>query len=248
MALRDWKNMFRRQDSDHASFLGEVAFRHEYLLVYSAYYRELTPRLQVRFQQRLSRILRKLRFYTTPAFPLQPEMVALVAGAIVQVTFGLKRFIPTYFTEIYITPASYTYPSRQVPMKGDVNLDTGIMTLSWPAVKEGFLIEDDAQNTALHEVSHCLDLETTFFGKEGYFFDQTHWEDWEKKALQRLANQSRRMVSKRTHHSKMKELFANTVEIFFERPEALLQLSPAIYGTMCQLLGQDPRRKESPIL
>lgn len=247
MPKRRWKRIFGNNQPGSEAFRGQALFRHEYLRVYSGYYRSLSPRLQQKFQVRQARLLDHLRFESDPEFHVTQGMETLISGAIIQVTLGLRRFIPTYFRKIYVTPSSYTYPSIGLMMKGDVNISSKQMTLSWPAVKEGFLIEDDAQNTALHEVSHCLDLETTFFGQEGHFFSERHWEDWEEKALQRLANQLGRPVSFHSHHASLKELFANTVEAFFERPHGLQKLSPPIYQSVSKLLRQDPRNKEWPV-
>lgn len=247
MPKRRWKRILGHHQPGSEVFRGQALFRHEYLRVYSAYYKHLSPQLQQKFQLRQSEVLEYLKFESDPNFHVTQGMTTLISGAIVQVTLGLKQFLPTYFTKIFIAPSSYTYPAVGKMMKGDVNIDNRVMTLSWPAVKEGFRIADDAQNTALHEVSHCLDLETTFFGQEGHFFSERHWADWEEKALQRLANQLGRPVSFRSHHASLKELFANTVEAFFERPHGLQKLSPPIYQSVSKLLRQDPRNKEWPV-
>lgn len=247
MPKRRWDRMFGKPKPDTEEFRGQALFRHEYLRAYSAYYRNLSPRLQQRFQSRQAKLLDHLLFESEENFHVTRGMETLISGAIIQVTLGLKRYLPTYFRRIFIAPSSYTYPTVGLMMKGDVNLDNRVMTVSWPAVQEGFRIEDDAQNTALHEVSHCLDLETTILGQEGHYFSERHWNEWEEAALQRLATQLGRPVSIRSDHASMKELFANTVEAFFERPESLQYLSPPIYQSISRLLRQDPRDKEWPV-
>lgn len=247
MPKRRWNRIFDKRRPDPEKFRDQALFRHEYLRVYSTYYRNLSPQLQQKFQLRQAKVLDHVRFEADDDFHITHGMTTLISGAVVQVTLGLRKFLPTYFRHIFIAPSSYTYPSVGVMMKGDVNLRSRRITLSWPAVREGFLIDDDAQNTALHEVSHCLDLETTFFGKEGHYFSEHRWDDWEEQGMQRLANLTGRPVSMFTHHSSMKELFANTIEAFFERPHGLRELSPSIFKSVSKLLRQDPRDAEWPI-
>ncbi len=240
--------MFRRGPHAPEDFRGNMLFRHEYLRVHSSYYRDLHPSLKATFQKRQAKLLRKLRFRALGGVNLNPGMSTLISSAMIQITLGLRQYIPTYFRTVRIAPSSYHHRAVEGLMRGDVNLDRRRITLSWPAVREGFLIEDDAQNTALHEISHFLDLETTVLKKHGHFFDPNRWEGWEQAAIQRIANQLGRPVTRRSAHHNLKELFASTMEIFFERPEALYQLSPPIFSAMSQLLQQDPRNRTQPLL
>lgn len=246
--IGNWRKPPKDLSAGSVSFTGPALFRHEYLRVYSDYYHDLHPLLQKVFQKRQGILLDKLEFRSDPFLPSNPGIETLISAALIKMTLGLKRYVPTYFREVYVTSNSYTYSRDKRLFKGDVNPGTGRITLSWPAVKEGFRIADDAQNVALHEVSHALDLETTMMDRHGYFFKTNRWRQWEKVGARRLYALAKRPMSAQTKHIGMKELFANTVEAFFEKPHELAAAAPGIYQAIARLLHQDPREDVWPLI
>ena len=86
-------------------------------------------------------------------------MKIVISSAFTQVTFGLKIVTFSKFNTIFIAPSSYTYKKVNQFFDGDVNIKTSRVNLSWPAVKRGFKISDDALNLCIHEFGHCLIIE-----------------------------------------------------------------------------------------
>lgn len=246
--IGNWRKPPKNLSAGSVSFTGPALFRHEYLRVHSDYYHDLHPELQKVFQVRQGKLLHKLEFRSDPFLPMNPGIETLISAALIKLTLGLRRYIPTYFREIYVTSTSYTYSSDNRLFLGDVNPATGRITMSWPAVKEGFRIADDAQNVALHEVSHALDLETTMMDRHGYFFRTRRWQQWERVGTKRLYKIAHKPMSAQTEHFGMKELFANTVEAFFEKPNELAAAAPGIYQAVARLLHQDPRDPLWPLI
>lgn len=240
-SMRFLQRMFQRIDSEECR---------QILLSANPYYIALRPQEKSRFLKRTITFIRHTAFYADGGLPLDMRIKTIVSSAFIQITFGLKAYTLRNFHRIIITPSSYTYPGYDQLMSGDVNTVTKTVSLSWPAVQQGFEVPGDALNIAIHEFGHCLAFENFSHPYLGRFLHDVHWEAWAKTAVQKLeeVKAGRHQLLRPYGGTNLMELFAVSLENFFERPVAFKNQSPQYYKLLSTLLNQDPTNMRDPVL
>ena len=127
----------------------------------------------------------------------------------------------------------------------------GSMVLAWDAAKSGATDPSDGKNLVLHEFAHQLDFED-FIGDGvpslGSRREKLSWAEVMKMefAALRAADATGISTLLDTYGAtNAAEFFAVTTEAFFERPQALQQQHPRLYGEMRRFFRQDPARYSS---
>lgn len=214
------------------------------------YFIELSRQNQDRFVKRTVAFINRARFSSERGFTVDNPIKIIVSSAFIQITFGLKEYTLKEHRNIFIAPASYTYPGHDHPMSGDVNLQTKTISLSWPSVVKGFEVPDDAINIAIHEFGHCLAFENFSQRYLGRFLQDIHWQDWAQQATVKLGQvkAGQNQVLRKYGGNNLMELFAVSLENFFERPELFKNHLPEFYQSLCNLLNQDPINKADPVI
>lgn len=222
---------------------------HDTLTIHSTYYRQLTPELQQRFRQRLYRLLRVLRFGSGHFKQVTREMRTVIGCAIIEITFGLRNYLPTRFTRVMVLPRRYMYPGYGQPFLGHIDHRNDTIFFSWQDVQHGYLVSDDAVNVALHEMAHVLEVENVFFSIFNSFFKRVSWEEWAEVAFRKmqLIRAGQNEFLKSYGGINMSEMFAVCIEAFFERSDEFANQLPELYQTMVELLRQDPRQGLNPL-
>ncbi len=223
---------------------------HEILDYASSYYRQLEPGLQKRFRLRVYRFLSSVAFSGLHGIDLVTRaMRVVIAGAFIQITFGLSSYLPSRFKRIYVLPRRYAYPGYGEPFLGHIDYKQRAMFFSWQDVLEGFAIPDDAVNVALHEMAHMLEAEIAGNTLETRFFDEISWDQWAQVAVEKISIMRSGQGSFIKHYASqnMREMFASCIETFFEQPNTFESELPHIYAALSRLLRQDPRRTRNPL-
>lgn len=223
---------------------------HRVLLENNPYYKGLDISRKRSFIVRTHLFMVTTRFNSHKGFPVTLPMKIILSGAFVQITFGLNEDVLDYFNRIFIFSGPYSYNHTKELFKGDVNTYTKTVNLSWPAIALGYENYEDGINLALHEFAHCLILENSRRSYLDRILDEAHLREWKRQALilipQVRAGQSE--TFRKYGGNNLMELFAVTLETFFERPDAFQRREPEFYHTMCLLLNQDPRYTPNPVL
>ena len=223
---------------------------HQILEKYSIYYRNLNPSRKEEFRKRLYKLLHFLAFSSAEIRIVTREMRVVIGCAIIEITFGLEKFLPERFTNVMVKPRRYMYPGYGEPFLGHIDYSRNTLFFSWPDVQSGYLIPDDALNVALHEMAHVLEVENQFSEIFQKFFDDISWDKWAKLAFEKMTtirNNDNKFLKNYGGHN-MREMFAVCVETFFEQPAEFKENLPELYQTMVNLLKQDPLLKEDPVL
>ena len=176
-------------------------------------------------------------------------MKIVISSAFTQITFGLGLTALYKFNTIFIAPSSYAYKNNNVLFDGDVNVHTGRVNLSWPAVKTGFKSPNDGLNLSIHEFGHCLIIENSKRSQFYSIFNARKLAAWKKEAIIELeAIRTNNQSFFRAYGGEnLMELFAVSLEVFFEKPDLFNTHAPKLYTRMCALLRQDPRNKMNPV-
>lgn len=214
---------------------------HDILMAHSTYYRYLNDNSKVVFRLRLFHLLNVISFGSSEIKVITREMRAIIGCAIIEITFGLKRYLPIKFTNIIVKPYQYMYPGYGEPFLGHIDYGSNTIYFSWNDVKNGYLIPDDAVNVALHEMSHVLEAENGFNELFTNFFNRFEWQEWAELAIEKmhLIRTGRNRFLKDYGGINMSEMFAVCIEAFFEQPIEFRRNLPHIYQTMTELLKQD---------
>jgi Mlc titration factor MtfA (ptsG expression regulator) len=221
---------------------------HMMLQEYNDYYAQLTPSLQSIFLKRVYISSHFIKFIPVEFTAISVKMKILITSALIQITFGLDNFILKRFKKIYVVPNTYSF--AQFPaLLGHVDYANNTMALSWPSVKEGFIIPDDAMNVALHEMAHALHGEN----KDGLifnrFFSEQDLEQFKMIGIEEIYKiRNKRHPYLRDYAGlNLKELFSVSIECFFEQPELFKEKVPGLYQLLVNMLKQDPCQKSNPI-
>ncbi len=234
----------------YSLFLNKIPSEyHDILSTYNEYYNDLSKPLQKRFRERVYLSSRFVKFLPVEFKNVTREMRVLITSALVQITFGLKKFVLKRFKRIYVVPNTYSF--AQFPaLLGHVDHQNDVIAMSWPSVKEGFIIPDDAMNVALHELAHALQGEDEERFSFGNIFNETRMQNWTieaTKELEAIRTNRHKFLRDYAGHN-LFELFAVSIERFFEQSEKFKEEVPKLYKLISNLLNQDPTNKENPIL
>lgn len=214
---------------------------HNILANHSTYYNLLDTVNQKKFRLRLYHLLNVVSFGSPKIPNVTREMRTVIGCAIIEITFGLKRYLPTRFTNIQVMPHRYMYPGYGEPFLGHIDYDNNQIYFSWQDVKEGYLIPDDAVNVAMHEMAHVLEAENGFNEIFTNFFSRFDWQEWAELAFNKMQviRSGNNQFLKDYGGISMTEMFAVCIEAFFEQPVLFRDNLPHIYQTMVELLNQD---------
>lgn len=209
------------------------------------YFQRLNDKHKAEFVRKLELVLTKKIFIGRGGITeVTPEIKILVGATIVMVTFGWDDVRLTHFKKILIYPDTYYSTISKQYHRGEVNPQQGIIVLSWSCFLNGLDDQKDGVNLGIHEIAHALKLENQiYYNGESEFFNPNAWNAYQqwissemKKILAGTGSFFRVAASLDEH-----EFFAVALENFFERPKDFFEYHPALYGSLVQLLRQDPR-------
>ena len=204
------------------------------------YYNRLSESQQEIFLHRLQNFMaeKTFRIHDEKAFK---EMPVLICAAAIQLTFGLKKYLLPHFKYIHIHPQEFL---RVQPilcfLEGNVSGHS--INLSWKHFLEGYATPNDGQNVGLHELAHALYYQTFVVGEnvDAAFRDQYDSFNVDgNKAYDTERTVEGGLYSEYAEKN-FQEFWAESAELFFEKPVELRAHYPQLYQTMRSLLNQDP--------
>jgi Mlc titration factor MtfA (ptsG expression regulator) len=220
-----------------------IAYEIKHLLnKYFIYYRYLSQKRKIIFEERVFRFIREKDFVPRNFREVTAEMKILIAATAVQITFGLPEITLHHFKRVIIYPDAYYSTITGQYHKGEVNPRAQSIVLSWKSFVEGFMNPDDSLNLGLHEMAHALELENLIENGESNFLSATllaQWKQVVESVMEEIESGNNTFFREYAAHNRQ-EFFAVAIENFFERPEAFYSQYPAIYNTMVALLNQNP--------
>lgn len=204
------------------------------------YYSRLDDESKRKFRDRLKRFIadKTFKIFGPNAFR---EMPVLISAAAIQLTFGLQKFLMPHFSTICIYPEEFMRLSPDICLL-EGNVGGNVINLSWKHFLEGYELPEDGQNVGLHEMAHALYYQT-FVSEESVDrnFKRAYeiFEQDANKVYDREKTMKGGLYSAYAEKN-FQEFWAETVELFFEKPRALRQAYPRLFETIKQLLNQDP--------
>jgi len=211
------------------------------------YYSKLNEINKQRFLKRVYNF-RKIKSFHFSGLEPREEIMILISAAAVQVSFGLKHYRLSFFSDIYILCDAYLALNAREPYIGHVS-PTGIY-ISWKHFVQGFADYNDGFNVALHEMAHALHHEN-FINETGIDWDFR--QDFDKLPTIYGPMMTKALVERRSYlrgyaFTNFHEFWAVSVEYFFENPQYLKDNLPQLYGILCDTLNQDPMHLNELVL
>ncbi|TMI68727.1 MAG: zinc-dependent peptidase [Bacteroidetes bacterium] len=204
-----------------------------------SYFNDLPPDSQLKFVNRTYQFKASKKFHFV-GLENSEDAAILVSASAIQVTFGLKNYMMSYFKDIYILSDAYQIDNEDELYIGHVAPE-GIY-LSFKHFLYGYSNKNDNVNVAVHEMAHAL-LYNNFFaqyGTDSHF--RLNYEKFSSSTGPILANviTNRRSYLRSYAFSNLHEFWAVSAEAFFENPAGLKSNMPELYEALCRVLNQDP--------
>jgi len=230
----------------HKNCFPEQNLYHEVLSKKFRYYEHLEEPQKRKFISRMKIFLRNKKFHPREIDEVTEEMKILIAASAVQLTFGLTRYTLRHFGDIYIYPDAYQGHPRMPNFRGHVH-EEGTISFSWKHFEHGYLDHTDARNLGLHEMSHAVILNFTYYDAHLSFFGRyKEWFEHGKRELIRFRNGQTDFL--RSYAStNLDEFLAVSMEAFFEVPEQFKKEMPELFEMTRYLFRQDPSIKHNPL-
>lgn len=221
---------------------------HAILIKRFPYYKNLNQELKNKFLKRTNKFMRSKTFliYSNDVFKEMPVMISACA---VQLSFGLDRYLLYHYQYIQVHKEEYFAGDNSFRiLAGHVQYNT--ITLAWNHFYAGYETPDNGVNIGLHEMAHALYFQKkhamTIFDSasfsEQYIVVEGICEKYQHYEYCRFE------LYLENAFKSAQEFFAESIELFFERPAEVKRHYPDIYEELCTLLRQDPLQKESPLL
>jgi Mlc titration factor MtfA (ptsG expression regulator) len=221
--------------------------QHAILMRRFPYYKGLEFSLQQRFLKRLNIFINSKIFIIKEEEGFK-EMPLLVSAAAIQLSFGLDDFILPFYRYVRIYHQEYFALHNFSFLAGNVQGRT--ITVAWNHFLDGVENTQDGSNVGLHEMSHALYFQKLIIDEN---YAKRFTRQW-KALIAHCEEAHKAEVSmKKDLYSdyaakEMQEFWAESVELFFEKPVQLKQEYPEVFGAMCNLLNQDPTVTNCPLL
>jgi len=205
------------------------------------FYNNLSPANKLYFEHRVLKFIENYNFVGREGIVITLKMKILIASTAVMLTFGMRRYLFSPFTNIIIYPKNYFSQVTKKRHKGETNPKFGTIVFSWDDFLEGIKIEDNNLNLGLHELSHAM----YFSFLKNRSFTAVVFLDNFNVLLERLKDRKlqRKIVKSgylRQYGFKNKfEFLSILVEHFFETPEEFKEKLPEIYRMVKRMMKLD---------
>lgn len=213
------------------------------------YYLHLKERRKKEFLFRFSKFMQSKDFIPVNMTHIPDTVKYYIGATATQVAFGLDSFVYPTFSTIYVHPQSIANTGFIFPVEGLTSMN-GYVHFSMEAIEKGRSIADDGENVVVHETAHMLQMED--YGgdrEENNFLDEQVFRVWLKLAVkkQRVIERGLNELLPESAAYDISEMFAVSLEHFFERPYLFQQRLPTKYKALCVLLNQDPMNVNDPL-
>jgi MtfA peptidase len=204
------------------------------------YYGKLGIENKERFLYRLSAFISRKIFVIHDESGFK-EMPILISASAIQLSFGLDKYQLPHFSHIHIFPEEFIgyHPTLRL-LEGNVSGHS--INLSWKHFLNGYQLPDNGQNVGLHEFAHAFYFQYFETGShvEADFVETFPLFDACGSKVFALEQQRTDRLYSDYAMRNFQEFWAESIEIFFERPADLKQQYEELYGSICDILEQDP--------
>ncbi|MBG9375697.1 zinc-dependent peptidase [Panacibacter sp. DH6] len=212
------------------------------------YYAHLLPQLKHVFENRVQRFI-AVKSFIIPGSQAYKEVPVLLSAAAVQLTFGLQEFELPWFRYIRVHAEEYFADDPHALRVLAGHVEENVITVAWNHFLKGIADDRDGANVGLHEMAHALYYQHVIAhnGKRKGFIKELSDVMEESEEIYTLRHNYNVLYSDYAYKN-LQEFWAESIELFFEKPEALQEHYPELFDNLKELLNQDPLNKTNPLL
>ena len=213
----------------------------ELLTDYVKFYVQLDEDGKQSFEKRVEHFLSAVKITGVNAVVEDLDRLLIASGAIIPV-YAISDWQYINLHEVLLYPGAFNEDFEQAgsdrPIAGMVGSGAmqDVMIITKWQLRQGFINNHDARNTAIHEFVHLIDkMDGTMDGVPEIILERKYVEQW-KKIMDTTIRQMRTSGSDIDMYGATNptEFFAVISEYFFEQPELLKVNHPALY----EMLGR----------
>lgn len=214
------------------------------LLKHLPFFSMLTNLQKEKFLVRLDKFIADKKFYIHDKSGFR-EMPVLISATAIQLSFSLEKYLLPNFESIHVFPQEFI---RTDPCIGflEGSVSGRRINLSWKHFLQGFEFPHDGQNVGLHEFAHAYYyqyFETGEPADKGFVLAFPHFNSNCNTILKQEQSPGYDLYSDYGLTNEQ-EFWAESVELFFEKPTALKNAHPDLYDALTQILKQDPAEQK----
>lgn len=230
-----------------AALIGET--EKQLLLTHVSYYQKLDTASRIQFEEMLADFLSGIRI----------EGVGITADALDRILIGSSAVIPTFgfrhwkyqnlhsvllYPDTFNKDFQFEGGDRSILGMVGTGYMNGQMILSRSALRQGFSIVSDKENTAIHEFVHLLDKsDGATDGIPENLMPHQYIIPWVKLIHEEIKKIELGKSDINPYATTNEaEFFAVVSEYFFEKPEQLKEKHPELYEILTTTFSQDPAK------
>ena len=208
----------------------------ELLTDYVKFYRQLDEEGKERFEKRMEHFLSAVKITGVNAVVEDLDRLLIASGAIIPV-FTISDWQYINLHEVLLYPGAFNEDFDQAgsdrPIAGMVGTGAmqNVMIITKWQLRQGFINNHDAHNTAIHEFVHLIDkMDGTMDGVPEIILERKYTERW-KNMMDTTIGQMKSYGSDIDMYGATNpvEFFAVISEYFFEQPDLLKANHPGLY-------------------
>ena len=119
------------------------------------FYNKLSPSKKRYFEHRINKFIDKYEFIGHE-IEITDEILVLISGTYVMLTFGMRNYLSDLFQKILIYPTVYYSTINEVYHRGEFNPRMKTVVFSWEDFLSGHGVATDNINLGLHEFTHVM--------------------------------------------------------------------------------------------
>ncbi|WP_170335167.1 zinc-dependent peptidase [Ruegeria arenilitoris] len=216
--------------------------------------KRLPPDLRDRLQGKVNLFLDQVDFIGCDDLEVTEEMQLSIAAQACILVVNSDMWYDN-LTTILIYPnafksqqrrhSGYVVTEQEIVRTGE-SWDRGPVILSWAHSKQGARDDHDGHNVVFHEFAHQIDDLSGGTNGVPLLAEGQTFAEWERvfltafEAHVHAVESGRRTVIDPYGAEGHEEFFAVSVEVFFERPQALKHENPEVYEQLSKLFRLDP--------
>lgn len=214
----------------------------ELLNEYVKFYQQLSEDDKARFDKRVEHFISSVKITGVNAVVEDLDLLLIAAGAIIPV-FAIPDWQYINLHEILLYPGAFNQDFDQGgaerPVAGMVGTGAmqNVMILTKWQLRQGFINNHDAHNTAIHEFVHLIDkMDGTMDGIPEIILERKYVKQW-KNLMDSTIWQMKTYGSDINMYGATSpvEFFAVISEYFFEKPEQLKTNHPDLFEMLVRI-------------
>jgi MtfA peptidase len=214
----------------------------ELLYDYVKFYRQLKEQGKEHFEKRVAHFLETIKITGVNAVVEDLDIILIAAGSVIPV-FAIPDWHYINLHEVLLYPGAFNEDFDQggtdrsyAGMVGTGAMQNVMIITKWQ-LRQGFINNNDAHNTAIHEFVHLIDkMDGTMDGVPEIILERRHVDRW-KNLMQTTMQQMKTTGSDINMYgaTNTTEFFAVISEYFFEQPDLLKTNHPALYEMLVKI-------------